>query len=307
MKEKVAKFFRQRRRENQGFTLVEIVIVLVILGIVAAISVPIVVEQRRQAIISTVKSDVKSSVATIVTQTGNRADFIATEDFVDNAAITGDNNLVLLVTGEGDTKVACIWGSHVFGKEDVVSYHYSSERGTVDDGGCIGQDNYDETIIIVGTGPDTDDEHEEPTVTPTPIPTTPPVVVVTPTPTPTVSSVSTPTASPSTSSPQTTPVSTPKPTVTPTVTPTVVPTVAPAPVKPPVTEPTVIPSGKGKNAKYPVCHYAGGSWHLIVIAGSAVVNGHSGHTMDVIPPIAGMYAGKNWDSTGWEKFNKYCS
>lgn len=307
------------QRGNTGFTLIEVVIVIVILSVLTAVSVPVLIEQRRQAIISTIQSDVKSSVATIVTINNNEAGFIKTEDFLDNAAITGENNLILIFNGEAEGKIACIWGNHVFSEDDIVSYHYSSDTGKITEGGCVG---YNSTIIV-GTGPETDEEEETVPTNESPTPTaTPPVPTAEPTSTPTGSPTSEPTASPTpTTTPSSQPTATPTPATTtpPTITnpsptpttPTTVvkPTPTPTPVvtqPPTIKEPVVTPSGSGNKAKYPVCHYSGGTWHLIMIAKSGVINGHAGHALDVIPPIAGAYSGNNWNSAGWEKFNKYC-
>lgn len=323
MKHRFWKQLTSAQRSHSGFALVEIIVVIVIISILTAVAVPILIEQRRQAIIATVQSDVKSSVGTIVAINNNEVGFIDPEDFLDTAAVTGDNNLMLVLNGKGEGTVACVWGSHVFSNNDIVSYHYSSSTGKVMEGGCIGY----ESTIVVGKGPDFEDEHSDtPTPTPTPTPTatptsTPPTTTPTPgntpavTPTPTSTPVVTPTNSPtSTPTPTQPPVVTPTPTPTPTnptiTQPTPTPSATPKPTvtpAPPVKEPVIVPSGTGNRAKYPVCHFSGGSWHLIMIAKAGVINGHAGHPMDVIPPIANAYSGNNWDASGWQTFNKYCS
>lgn len=106
-----------------------------------------------------------------------------------------------------------------------------------------------------------------------------------------------PSPEPVTSEPVSSPTTAPKPSSSPST--------EPAPAQPVSSDPTTLDSNAKLKGRFPVCHFAGGSYHLLTLPYRALVN-HGDHHDDVIPPIKGHYAGNRWDNDGIALYGKYC-
>jgi type IV pilus assembly protein PilA len=74
---------RKAQEENEGgFTLIELLVVIIIIGILAAIAIPVFLNQRKKAVDASIKSDLRTAATALETY------------FTDNqsyAAVTGQN------------------------------------------------------------------------------------------------------------------------------------------------------------------------------------------------------------------------
>ena len=63
----LARLQKSMKEKDQGFTLIELLVVIVIIGILAAIAIPLFLNQRKKGVDASLKSDLKSAATTVET------------------------------------------------------------------------------------------------------------------------------------------------------------------------------------------------------------------------------------------------
>ena len=63
----LARLQKSMKDKDKGFTLIELLVVIVIIGILAAIAIPLFLNQRKKGVDASLKSDVKSAATTVET------------------------------------------------------------------------------------------------------------------------------------------------------------------------------------------------------------------------------------------------
>lgn len=109
---------RPSTHHEEGFTLVEILVVVLIIGILASIAIPVFLEQRKVANDAAVESDIKSAASAVETFFLNKPDATMIDLSEIKKLMSKSSGTVL--TFSGDRNDFCLTGKHENGKKYLV-------------------------------------------------------------------------------------------------------------------------------------------------------------------------------------------
>jgi type IV pilus assembly protein PilA len=142
----LARMQKSMKEKDQGFTLIELLVVMIIIGILAAIAIPVFLNQRKKAVDASTKSDIRTIAAEMETFFTDSQAYAGISQTGDAVTITG-GPVVTVSTGNTFTATAlatattrmaaftsatsgyCLNGRNTKGSVPGTGFYYNSLAG----------------------------------------------------------------------------------------------------------------------------------------------------------------------------------
>src|SRR4051794_22929717 len=125
----LARIRKAAEEKDSGFTLIELLVVIIIIGILAAIAIPVFLNQRKKAVDASMKSDLRTAATEMETQYTDSGDYA----LGDISAVPFTTGNTVVVT-DADTAGFCLDVTTT--KDHDKDWHYDSNNGGLLVGVC---------------------------------------------------------------------------------------------------------------------------------------------------------------------------
>jgi len=127
----LARLQKSMKEKDQGFTLIELLVVIVIIGILAAIAIPLFLNQRRKGVEASIKSDLKSFATAQETYFIDNGSYASTTAALGTAFKPTTGNTITVTVANG---AYCATGVNT--DTGVTTWYYDSDGGGLTKTAC---------------------------------------------------------------------------------------------------------------------------------------------------------------------------